>query len=181
MNEIKAIEAIDTALNQLAPEERTRVLMWAQAKYGAPVQSTTSEGAAVNYSPVEPTAVNKIKSNGRPSKRSKSIISMDKSLNLTPSGKQSAVQFGSEKAPRNALQKGVVAVYYLRHVLELEKVTVEGVFTFYKTLSWPVPTNLKNTLQQAGTHGYLDTSNSQDIKLTALGENLVEHDLPANK
>lgn len=104
---------------------------------------------------------------------------MDKSLNLIPSGKQSAVQFGGDKAPTNVIQKCVVAVYYLRDILEMDKVTVEAVFTFFKTLSWPVPADLKNTLQQAGTHGFLDTSDSQHIKMTSLGENLVEHDLPA--
>jgi len=183
MNEIEALQAIDTALSALAPDERARVLGWAQAKYGSPVQ-IAPEGSA-NAAPAQPTAApqvtlrTKSSSNGKSSKRSKSIISMDKSLNLSPSGKQSAVQFGGGKSPSNVIQKSVVAVYYLRHVLEIEKVTVEGVFTFFKTLSWRVPADLKNTLQQAGTHGFLDTSNNQDIKLTSLGENLVEHELPA--
>jgi hypothetical protein len=33
-------------------------------------------------------------------------------------------------------------------------------------------------LHQAGTSGWLDTSDSEDIKITSSGENLVEHDLP---
>ncbi|GLQ58059.1 hypothetical protein [Devosia nitrariae] len=183
MSEIEALQAIDTALSGLAPDERSRVLGWAQAKYGAPVQNTPVGTA--NHAPAQPAAAplaapkTKSASNGKSSRKSKSIISMDKSLNLSPSGKQSAVQFGGEKSPSNVIQKSVVAVYYLRHVIELEKVTVEGVFTFFKTLSWPVPADLKNTLQQAGTHGFLDTSISQDIRLTSLGENLVEHELPA--
>jgi hypothetical protein len=91
----------------------------------------------------------------------------------------SAVQFATEKSPTNLMQKCVVAVHYLRDTIEMEKVTTQAVFTFFKHLSWPVPADLKNTLQQAGTAGWLDTANSQDIKLTSLGENLIEHNLPA--
>jgi len=77
------------------------------------------------------------------------------------------------------MQKCVVAVYYLRDKIGMEKVTVQAVFTYFKHLQWPIPTDLKNTLQQAGSEGWLDTANSEDIKLTAMGENLVEHALPA--
>lgn len=185
MSEVKAIEAIDNALGPLAPDERSRVLGWAQAKYGTPVQiapiapaTPTPPSVAQPAAPESPPKA-KSGSNGKSSKKSKTIISMDKSLNLTPSGKQSAVQFGGEKAPTNVIQKCVVAVYYLRDILEVDKVTLESVFTFFKTLSWPVPADLKNTLQQAGTHGFLDTADSQHIKLTSAGENLVEHELPA--
>lgn len=103
---------------------------------------------------------------------------MDKTLNLSPQGKQSAAQFAAAKAPSNVKEKCVVAVYYLRDVVELPNVTAQAVFTFFKSVQWPTPADLKNTLQQAGTDGWLDTANSEDIKLTSLGENLVEHDLP---
>lgn len=88
------------------------------------------------------------------------------------------MDFAKGKSPTNVLQKCVVAVYYLRDMCKLEKVSANAVFTFFKHLSWPLPNDLKNTLQQAGTAGYLDTANSDDIKLTSMGENLVEHSLP---
>ena len=66
----------------------------------------------------------------------------------------------------------------LRDELELANVTLSGVYTFFNSLSWPVPADLKNVLQQAGTEGWLDTADSEDIKITSLGENLVEYELP---
>lgn len=111
-------------------------------------------------------------------KKPKTILSMDKNLNLNPAGKPSAAQFAAGKSPTNVKEKCVVAAYYLRDVLAVEKVTAQGVLTFFKHLSWPVPADLKNTLQQAGSAGWLDTSDSEDIKITSSGENLVEHDLP---
>jgi hypothetical protein len=104
---------------------------------------------------------------------------MDKSLNLTPSGKPSATDFATEKTPSNNYQKAVVAVYYLRETIGLSAVTVPGVFTFFKAVGWPAPTDLRNTLQKAGSEGWLDTADGDDIKLTSMGENLVEHSLPA--
>jgi hypothetical protein len=168
MSEFKAMEAVDVALNPLTPEERARVLGWAHQKYGGPPQHKSAPLHAKDAKPASTKST----------KKSKTIISMDKSLNLNPSGEISAVDFANGKAPATVIQKCVVAVYYLRDMVKLEKVGVSGVFTFFKHLSWPVPNDLKNTLQQAGTAGYLDTANSEDIKLTHHGDNLVEHKLP---
>lgn len=179
MSEVKAIEAVDTALGALDADERSRVLGWAQMKFGVPAKIAVgpqNEPPAQAAAPAsEPPAT---APKPKTSKKSKSVISMDKSLNLIPQGKVSAVQFATEKMPSNAMQKCVVGVYYLRDTIEMEKVTTQAVFTFFKNLGWPVPADLKNTLQQAGTVGWLDTADGQDIKLTSLGENLVEHDLP---
>jgi hypothetical protein len=60
-------------------------------------------------------------------------------------------------------------------------VTVSAVYTFFKTLNWPLPADLKNALQQAGSAGWLDTADAENIKLTSTGENLVEHSLPPSK
>jgi hypothetical protein len=114
----------------------------------------------------------------RPSKKGKSVISMDKNLNLSPKGKKSAAQFAAEKKPANAKQKCVVAVYYLRDIVGLTAISVSSIYTFFKALGWPLPANLKNMLSQAGTDGWLDTSNFEEIQLTTIGENLVEHSLP---
>ncbi|RZJ00324.1 MAG: hypothetical protein EON90_07850 [Brevundimonas sp.] len=182
MNEIKAIETIDNALSSLDADERARVLGWTNQKYGTstgtvrmPVHSTSSGG---QVDPENPSAPVSKGPKSRVSKKSKSVISMDKGLNLNPAGKVSAAEFATAKAPSNALQKSVVAVYYLRETIGLSKVTVESVYTVFKTLSWPVPADLKNALQKAGTQGWLDTADSNDIKLTSSGENLVEHGLP---
>jgi hypothetical protein len=173
MSEVKAIEAVDNALGGLSPEERVRVLSWAQLKYGA---SAKNGSTAQQQQPAQLTVT--AKPQPKTSKKSKTVISMDKSLNLSPPGKTSATEFAAEKSPTNLKEKSVVAVSYLRDVIEMEKVTFQAVFTYFKHVQWPAPADLKNTLQQAGTAGWLDTADSEDIKLTSLGENLVEHNLP---
>jgi hypothetical protein len=179
VSEVKAIEAVDNALASLDLDERARVLGWAQQKYGAPAKIGDGVQQQVPQQPATPANVPLKTHKAKASRKAKTIIAMDKSLNLNPTGKASAVQFAEEKSPTNVREKCVVAVYYLRDSIEMEKVTAQAVFTYFKYLQWPVPADLKNTLQQAGTAGWLDTADSEDIKLTSLGENLVEYDLPA--
>jgi len=176
MGEIDAIKVVSEAFEKLNDEERGRVLAWTFAKFGGVSQKTPSALAPVtsSASPSKPVG-----SKAKGSKKAKSVISMDKSLNLAPKGKTSAVQFAAAKKPSNVKEKCVVAVYYLRETIALPKVTAEAVFTFFKTVQWPAPADMKNTLQQAGSTGWLDTADSQDIKLTSGGENLVEHELPS--
>jgi hypothetical protein len=182
MSEVDAIKVISETLEKLQIDEQARVLSWALAKFGGvkPTIPHIPLGAA-SPAPSQKTSAPpfSVAPKGKASKKAKSVISMDKTLNLAPQGKQSAVQFAAAKAPTNVREKCVVAVYYLRDVIELEKVSAQAVFTFFKSVQWPAPADLKNTLQQAGSVGWLDTANSDDIKLTSLGENLVEHDLPA--
>jgi hypothetical protein len=183
MSEVKAIEAVDNALAALDPDERARVLGWAQLKYGAPSQVTPAPVQPPLAQPMSPAPApaptnTSSLSKAKASKKTKTIISMDKNLNLSPTGKPSAVQFATEKSPANVMQKCVVAVYYLRDTTEMQKVSTQAVFTFFKHLNWKVPADLRNTLQQAGSAGWLDTADGEDIKLTSSGENLVEHDLP---
>jgi hypothetical protein len=186
MDEIEAMSVIAERLEKLAEDERGRVLAWAYAKYSGAVlplvkplggaAAPSAAGSALSPASAKGPA----KSDAKPKlgKKAKSIIAMDKTLNLTPQGKPSAVQFAEEKAPSNAYQKAVVAVYYLRDTIELPAITVQSVFTFFKTVGWPVPADLKNTLQKAGSEGWLDTAKADDIKLTSMGENVVEHSLP---
>ncbi len=172
MSEVKAIESIDALLGGLSAEERVRVLSWAQLKFGG-------AGAAEADRQPAGAGAGSHAAKSKPSKKSKTVISMDKTLNLSPSGKTSAAQFAAEKSPSNVKEKCVVAAYYLRDFVEMQQVTAQAVFTFFKQLQWPTPADLKNTLQQAGTAGWLDTADSDDIKITSMGENLIEHDLPA--
>jgi hypothetical protein len=180
MDEIEAMKTISEKLEKLSEPERVRVMTWAVAKYasGQAMPTPAAQPTVVQQPAPKAQGAAKPIQKAKAGKKSKSIISMDKSLNLSPPGKQSGTDFAAEKAPTNAMQKCVVAVYYLRDFIGLEKVSVQAVFTFFKALGWPIPADLKNTLQKAGSEGWLDTADGEDIKLTSMGENVVEHDLP---
>jgi hypothetical protein len=177
MDEIDAMKAIDAALTSLSEDTKQRVLTWANSKFNkhspalnpSVAKSATSSEAPSNASSTK-------KSNGsKASKKSKSVIYIDKQLNLIPNGKESATEFTTKKNPKNHLEKGLVAVYYISKVLEIEPVNISQVYTFYKHLSWQIPANLANALRKAGVNGWLDTSDQNDLKVVVGGENHVEH------
>jgi hypothetical protein len=184
MDEIEAMKAIAERMEKLSDAERGRVLSWAASKYGLPASPAaplaSPPAPAAHAAPASSKGSPSAASSPKPkaSKKAKSMIAMDKSLNLSPSGKVSASDFANSKSPQTVMHKCVVAVYYLRDTIEMEAITVSAVYTFFKTLGWPIPSDLRNTLQQAGTKGWLDTKDSEDIKLTSMGENLIEHSLP---
>jgi len=102
-----------------------------------------------------------------------------KDLNLRAEGAQSFRDFARGKKPTSNLKKCTVAVYYLSRVLSVPGINANHVYTCFKDVNWRVPSSLHKTLAEtASRHGWLDTSDMENIALTPRGETLVEHDLP---
>jgi len=174
------MQKFEEALESLDDGARKRVLDWVCARY----LGESAAKSAANYVQHEDPG-KKAKSKPKPKgksgsgkKKSKAIPKLIKSLSFNPNGKKSGKSFAEEKKPTNAKEKGVVAAYYCRDVLEVDAVTIDHVFSFFKAVGWPIPADLLNTLQQAGSAGWLDTADSQNIVITAMGDNLIEHTLP---
>ena len=182
----EAFKVIDEALSALDAEAQARIIVWANLKFMAGKPIGTAPSTAIPSSSILSPAGKKPPANAgklsKPKKltpkKSKIILKIDKDIVLFPEDAKTSAEFASEKAPSNAQQKGVVAIYYICNVLGRGNVTIGQVAAFFKAVRWRMPANLPNTLQQAGTKGWLDTSNSEDIKITSSGENLVEHQLP---
>ncbi|WOB45509.1 hypothetical protein HNI00_22010 [Thermoleptolyngbya oregonensis NK1-22] len=121
--------------------------------------------------------------NSKPKKSSYKppIMSIVKDLNLRPEGELSFRDFYAQKKPNTQEQAVTVAVYYLRRVLELDKITPEHVFTCFKDVGRKTPKNMPQTVRDtAKNKGWVDTSERGNIKITNHGENMVDHDLPAS-
>lgn len=116
------------------------------------------------------------------SSKSKESHGIVKDLDLRPEGKVSFRDFADEKAPASDAQMNLVAVYYLGNVLQLKGITPDHVHTCYKAIQRRVPTALTQGLRNtASRYGWLDTSDTTDVKITTAGENFVEHDMPTKK
>ncbi len=75
-------------------------------------------------------------------------------------------------------EKNVLFVYYLKNYLGIEQVNVNHIFSCYKKLGVRLPSLLKQSiLDTASRQGWLDTSTTDNIRLTVSGENAVEHDI----
>lgn len=116
---------------------------------------------------------------GKVAKKPKALSqAMIKDLDLKPNKKESINDFMGKKNPTSLIKKVTACVYYLKTILEINDITYDHVYTCFKHLGWRTPPNLPNTMQQAGTMGWLDTKNNKDIKITVHGDNLIVHDLP---
>jgi hypothetical protein len=181
MTEGEAFKLIDDALSALEPDAQARILAWANTKFGSSAVSGPSSRPSATPAVARVKAPSKNKNGPSGTKRSKTTLKIDKTIDLFPTDKQSATEFAAEKAPSSIPQKGVIAVYYILEIIELEDAAVGQVAAFFQAVNWPLPADLPNALQQAGSKGWLDTKNSDDLKLTPLGYNLVRHELPQSK
>lgn len=120
------------------------------------------------------------KSNGTPSKAGVAPV---RDLDLRPTGKQSFIDFVTEKSPTSNQEKYAVAVYYLEHILELSPVTAGHVAAVFKQTShWRESGNIAAGLRvTAARKNTINVSDLNDIKTTAHGRNFVEHDLPGEE
>jgi hypothetical protein len=101
-------------------------------------------------------------------------------LDLRPDGKSSWRDFYTEKKPATQGEIITLAVYYLKRILDLEKVTPDHVFTCFKDVKRRTPKDMPQSIRDiAKRKGWVDTSERGNIKITNHGENFVEHDLPA--
>ncbi len=90
--------------------------------------------------------------------------------------------FVDQKKPRSNLQFNTVSIYYLKQMLQLEKVTPDHVYTCYREVTRRPSGKFQQSFWDTSRrYGYIDTSKMNDLGITLLGTNFVEHDLPASK
>ena len=145
-------------------------------KVDAPAAQAPSIEPSITADAVVPSKKN---GNGGVKRSAKtSSVAQDKTLQIAPPGKKSWVDFVEEKKPTNLNDKNTLAVYWLLEEAELTKVGISQVVTLFIAAKWALPANPRNSAQVAGSAGYLDTSDADEIKLTSSGTALVLNDLP---
>lgn len=171
-----AFKAIIRALDLADTEERTPAVR--------PTLITSKRKVSATRRAASPASD---KPDGAPIVRAKTrrvsaTMSIDKSLNLRPSGTQSFADFVEAKQPTMDHERSLIAVYWITKIAELPAATIEMVYTCYKDRGWRIPSNLRTAIAlTAYKKGWLDTSDMDDLKVAVHGENHVEHDLPAAK
>lgn len=123
--------------------------------------------------------VKKSNSKRSDSGKSKQSFTIDKNLDLVNNSPSFKV-FVDDKVPRTNPEKCLVSVYWLTRCQENARpATIEQVYSCYKHMEWPVPSDLANMLSQAGTKGWLDSRDRENLRVVVAGENYLEHEMPA--
>jgi hypothetical protein len=117
----------------------------------------------------------------KPSRVRKPIsYSFVKDINWHPNTKQSLREFFAAKRPTTQQEEATIILYYLTKMLELKNVGSNHLYTGWKEVERPVPADIVHVARlTAHRKNWIDSSKSDDLKLTVSGENFVEHDLPA--
>lgn len=103
-----------------------------------------------------------------------------KDLDLAPKNGQPGLREFVKKFRKlkNSQEQNSLYVYYLAHILELKPISIDHVYTCYKHLGERVPGVLPQSLwDTARRKGTIETASLDDLKVTLVGDNWVEHDL----
>ena len=186
-DELTAMGAVASALSDLDPDTRGRVIGWAAQRFGVGVGQLAERldrGEDENGKPIARRGGRrggaKARADTEPSTRRPRATAPthDKTLNLRPGGAQSFEDFVLEKQPKTNNDRNLVSVSWLKEVGRVAKVSPNQVFTCYRDRKWDHPANLRNALQvTASVKGWLNTEDMGDITVTPQGENRL-NDLP---
>lgn len=128
-----------------------------------------------------PTIARKKVARKASAKAKPSSFSVVKDLDFVRGADQSLADFVAAKEPTSNMEKCLIILYWLQHRAEVKPVMVDHVYSGFRAMTWKVPTDLVNTLQKAGSKGWIDSSDREDLKVVIGGDNYVEHDMPAKK
>lgn len=118
---------------------------------------------------------------GAKKRRKASSPGLVKDLSFRPEGKKTLRAFVGEKQPVTHGEKQAVVLHWLGTEGNVSGgASVNHVNTAYVEMNWRRPSDLANSLAKAASEkGWFDTSDLTQIQLTARGEDLVRHGLPA--
>jgi hypothetical protein len=114
----------------------------------------------------------------RKSRGGKETPSLIRSLDLSArDGKPSLKDYYAGYKPGSNFERNLVFVYYLMHVREIaEPISADHVFTCYRHMGLKIPEAFNQSLWDTNSKkGWLDTSSLENIKMTTLGINHIEH------
>lgn len=139
-------------------------------------EPAASQAKEPEKSASEPRRVNSTRRAGKAP-----AVTQDKSVELAPADAPSWMDFAAEKAPGNANEKYTVATYWLTEVANVPPATIGKVVYLFIAAKWSIPADPRNKASVAGSSGYIDSGDTNNLKVTALGTALVLNDLPRKK
>jgi hypothetical protein len=154
-DEIRAIEAVVTALEKLDDEARSRVLDYAFRRIGLVAPESVPDN------PLNEAATTEARS-------------FDRRVDIR--------SLRDEKQPRSANEMAALVAYYLAELAPEDErkseITTGDIQKYFKQANHPLPNVPGQTLKNAAAAGYFDSAGRGQYRLNPVGYNLVAHGLP---
>lgn len=75
-------------------------------------------------------------------------------------------------------ERNLIFIYYLKQVINVDKVTLDHIFTCYRNVSQKIPKALEQSMRDtAKDRGWVDIDDLDDIGVPVAGINHLEHDM----
>jgi len=113
-------------------------------------------------------------------KNTGTAMQLVRDLDLSQRGEVKGLkEFMEEKKPSTNVQRTTAFVYYLQICLEIDEITIDHIYTCYKTMNYRIPDNLQQNLSDTSSnrYGYINRKDGKYM-ISVRGSNLIEHDLP---
>lgn len=129
----------------------------------------------------EKTEPKKLKAKN-PSKKPKGSGSKDLTylteFDFRPSNNEALKDFFGKYKTSSNFEKNLVFIYYLQEVLKVSEITVDHVYSCYRYLNLKIPSLIQSLIDTKKAKGWIDTSDTNDMKVTRTGINFLEHEMP---
>ncbi|MCB0195082.1 MAG: hypothetical protein KDJ65_24255 [Anaerolineae bacterium] len=94
-------------------------------------------------------------------------------------GRPSLVEFMDTKVPITNEERNLVFVHYLQHLLKVDSITIDHLYTCYKAAKIRAPLNIENSLQvTANQRHWIKMTKAGTLTVTPAGKLYVEKQLP---
>lgn len=102
-------------------------------------------------------------------------------LNFRPTENPTFREFIDQKNAESDVEVVTAAVYYMQHIMNVEKIGPAHVMTAFKDASKPIPVDLKQTIRNIKkSKMWVNFTDLEDIRMTTQGDNHVEHEMGKN-
>ncbi len=152
-------------------QRRKRATSSKSKKSTPPAIEATATSLPADSKPVTPQASSSKVTIPKP------VYTFIEDLNLAGNKKHaSLVEYVDVKLPLTNEEKLLVFIHYLQHVQKIKQITIDHIFTCYKTANIRVPINIEKSIHMAAN--WINVSKTRYLTVSATGKRYVEKELP---
>jgi len=167
--EAEILRRIDEQVQKMSPEIRGEAFQILVRRHLGGDTAVTSEATAAP------------KATGKKTRRPKSGSDLVVIRDLSLKGEKDRVSlrdFYSQKKPGSFVEHNTLFTFYLNRLCDIDAVTPSHIYTCYADVGARKPGAFYQSLLDTSRKGWIDTSDTERIRVTVVGENFVEQDLP---
>lgn len=155
-----------------------------KSQLSKPALSATTEksptAAPAPHNPKAPTKKSAASTSSSAKSKGKKTPSIIGALDLSGGGsKPSLKEFFARYDHSTNFERNLIFCYYLKQVLNIEKVNLDHIFTCYRNVGQKIPKAIEQSMRDtANGRGWVDIRDLEDIGVPIAGINHLEHDMP---